>query len=79
MSVESINNIHGKKNSSPENNSPVVGVLGGIGSGKSAVAKWVSARNSVCLIDGDQIGHEVLLLDKVKQAVRHQFGDKVFW
>jgi dephospho-CoA kinase len=58
---------------------PVFGIVGGIGSGKSSVALWVATRNpDVVLINGDEVGHEVLTLDTVKDAVRRRFGNDVF-
>ena len=58
---------------------PVIGIVGGIGSGKSSVARWVAARhNDVALINGDEIGHEVLTDDAVRDALRKRFGEPVF-
>jgi dephospho-CoA kinase len=58
---------------------PVIGIVGGIGSGKSSVARWVAARHSdVSLVNGDEIGHEVLTQPAVRDAVRKRFGEPVF-
>jgi dephospho-CoA kinase len=58
---------------------PVVGIVGGIGSGKSSVAKWVAKRHSdLILINGDETGHEVLTRPSVKDAIRKRFGEAVF-
>ncbi len=58
---------------------PVIGIVGGIGSGKSSVARWVAARhNDVALINGDEIGHEVLTDVAVRDAIRKRFGEPVF-
>jgi dephospho-CoA kinase len=58
---------------------PVIGIVGGIGSGKSSVARWVATRNpDVVLINGDDVGHEVLTLDTVQESVRRRFGKDVF-
>ncbi|HUE17592.1 MAG TPA: dephospho-CoA kinase, partial [Planctomycetaceae bacterium] len=58
---------------------PVIGIVGGIGSGKSSVAHWVATRDpDVLLINGDDVGHEVLTLETVRDAVRKRFGDGVF-
>jgi dephospho-CoA kinase len=58
---------------------PVIGIVGGIGSGKSSVARWVAARdNTVSLVSGDEIGHEVLTLAAVRDAIRDRFGEPVF-
>jgi len=58
---------------------PVIGIVGGIGSGKSSVARWVATCHpDVLLINGDDVGHEVLTLKTVRDAVRQRFGDSVF-
>jgi dephospho-CoA kinase len=58
---------------------PVIGIVGGIGSGKSSVARWVAARHSdVKLVSGDEIGHEVLTESAVRDAIRKRFGEPVF-
>ena len=57
---------------------PVIGLIGGIGSGKSALARWLSARRQVMVIDADKIGHEALKTPQVKKQLKHRFGDSVF-
>jgi dephospho-CoA kinase len=58
---------------------PVIGIVGGIGSGKSSVARWVAARHhDVTLVSGDEIGHEVLTHAVVRDAIRKRFGEPVF-
>jgi dephospho-CoA kinase len=57
---------------------PVIGIVGGIGSGKSSVARWLATHDpDVLLINGDEVGHEVLTLQTVRDAVRQRFGDCV--
>lgn len=56
----------------------VVGILGGIGSGKSAVSRGLSSSFQTFIIDADQVGHDVLNLPSVKDRLRHAFGDSVF-
>jgi dephospho-CoA kinase len=56
---------------------PVVGLIGGIGSGKSRVAAEFARRGAV-LIAGDQLGHEALRQPAVKEQVRHRWGEGVF-
>lgn len=56
----------------------VVGVLGGIGSGKSAVSNALSRYFQTLTIDADRIGHEVLDISTVKENIRQNFGDDVF-
>jgi dephospho-CoA kinase len=54
---------------------PVVGIVGGIGSGKSSVTRWVATRDpGVVLINGDEVGHQVLTLKPVQDAIRQRFG-----
>ncbi len=55
----------------------ILGLVGGIGSGKSAVAKLLVKRGAVVL-DADRFGHEVLRRTEVKDAIRARFGDSVF-
>jgi dephospho-CoA kinase len=57
---------------------PVIGVVGGIGSGKSAVARHVATLANVLVIDADRLGHEALLDTDVKHALRQQFGEGIF-
>lgn len=56
----------------------VVGILGGIGSGKSTVSKGLSTYFQTLTIDADRIGHEVLSISTVKDDIRQIFGDDVF-
>ncbi len=53
------------------------GLLGGIGSGKSAVAEMF-CRLGAFRIDADQIGHEILLLPEIKDSIRKRWGGHVF-
>jgi dephospho-CoA kinase len=57
---------------------PVLAIVGGVGSGKSAVAKWLAAERNVVIVDGDVAGHEVLKQSGVKVQLRHCFGDAIF-
>jgi dephospho-CoA kinase len=53
----------------------IVGVVGGIGSGKSAVCRWVSNHDSsIRVIDADRDGHRALELPAVKQALQTALG-----
>lgn len=56
----------------------VVGILGGIGSGKSAVSRGLSNHFKTYLIDADRVGHDVLGIPAVKEGIRRDFGDAVF-
>ncbi len=57
---------------------PVIGIIGGIGSGKTAVAEALGKLISVRRLDADVAGHRVLLDEKVKDALRKTFGDSIF-
>lgn len=55
---------------------PVIGILGGVGSGKStAAAEFV--RLGCQLIDADRIGHEVLEEKEVKGLLKKTFGEEI--
>ena len=56
---------------------PVIGIVGGIGAGKSAAAAELVAMGCR-LIDADRIGHEVLDHEEVRRQVRERWGDGVF-
>jgi len=59
-------------------NVPVIGLTGGIGSGKSAVARWLAERRNIRVIDGDAIGHEVLRHSDIKKRLHAEFGSGIF-
>ena len=52
---------------------PVVGLVGGIGSGKSALARWVSQNSPVEVLDGDQLGHQALTEPAIAGLVLERF------
>jgi len=56
----------------------IIGLVGGIGSGKSTVARLIGKRDGVTVIDADRLGHEVLLLDEVKTLIRAEWGEAPF-
>jgi dephospho-CoA kinase len=57
----------------------IVGVVGGIGSGKSAVCRWVADHDSsIRVIDADRDGHRALELPAVQAQLRAAFGPDVF-
>ena len=60
-----------------ENKKPVIGILGGIASGKSTVAKELEKRGCA-VIDADAIAKQFLLDDDIKRQIRTKFGDGVF-
>jgi dephospho-CoA kinase len=55
----------------------VIGILGGVASGKSLVARQL-ARLGAGLLDADRAGHEVLQLPRVEAAVRERWGEEAF-
>ena len=55
----------------------VIGLSGGIASGKSAVARLFSDFGAR-LVNADRIGHEVLHLDDVKSQIFEIWGEEVF-
>jgi dephospho-CoA kinase len=56
---------------------PIIGLLGGVASGKSLVAKQFEQLGAAVL-NADIVGHEVLRVDEVKQAARQRWGGGVF-
>lgn len=59
------------------NGSHVIGVLGGVASGKSAVARVLAGEGGV-VIDADQIAREVLESPELASELRLAFGPAVF-
>lgn len=56
---------------------PVIGILGGIGAGKSTVAAEL-ARLGCAVVDADAVGHELLAENEVKDALRGRWGEEIF-
>ena len=54
----------------------VLGIVGGVASGKSAVAQSL-ARRGAAVLDVDHVGHGVLLEPEVIAAFRQRWGDAV--
>ena len=61
----------------PHSSVPVIGLLGGVGAGKTTVARMM-AEAGCRVVDADRIAHEVLQQDDAKHRVREAFGDEVF-
>ena len=61
----------------PKRKKPVIGLAGGIGAGKSSVARILEALGAA-VIDSDRIGHELLDDPEVVATVRRWWGDAVF-
>ena len=55
----------------------VVGVLGGVASGKSTVTRLL-AEAGAGVLDADRAGHDALNLPEVKEAARSRWGESVF-
>ncbi len=55
---------------------PVIGLVGGIGSGKSLVAAELAAHGGH-LIAADQLGHEALRQPEIKAQLVARWGDRV--
>lgn len=55
----------------------IIGLLGGIASGKSLVAEQLG-RLGAGLLDGDRAGHEVLRMPEIERLVRDRWGTQVF-
>lgn len=54
-----------------------IGLVGGVASGKSLVAKML-VELGAGLLDADRTGHEVLKDGQVKAALRERWGEEVF-
>ncbi len=55
---------------------PVIGIIGGIGAGKSAAAAAMARRGGL-VVDGDRLGHAALELPEVKQLLVARWGEAV--
>ena len=55
----------------------VIGLLGGIGSGKSTIAQQLMELGAH-KIDADKVGHEILSDEDVRHAVKNRWGEFVF-
>ena len=55
----------------------ILGIIGGIGSGKSTVAALFRPFGAA-VIDADTIGHQVLSLPNVKESIQKRWGSVVF-
>ncbi|MHC4690003.1 MAG: dephospho-CoA kinase, partial [Planctomycetota bacterium] len=55
---------------------PIIGILGGIYSGKSSVAQEF-AKLGCDVIDADQIAHELLDTTQIKKEVVNNFGPSI--
>lgn len=60
----------------PESRKPIIGLIGGIGSGKSLIAVEF-ARHGGKVVSGDQAGHEALRQPEIRDAVVARFGPEI--
>jgi dephospho-CoA kinase len=56
---------------------PLLGLVGGIGSGKSHVT-GLFAKLGAVVVDADKIGHEALQQPDIKQKLREAWGESIF-
>ena len=56
---------------------PVIGIVGGIGSGKTTIANWVAEHANVSVINADELGHQALRATDVKKALCQRFSDQI--
>ncbi len=64
------------RQSTIDNRQLVIGLIGGIGSGKSAVAALLREAGAVVL-SGDDAGHEALRQPELKQRIVERFGKEI--
>ena len=57
---------------------PVIGLVGGVGCGKSHLARLLHEKHPIEIVEGDVAGHQVLTEPAVKQRLRAAFGEGVF-
>ena len=57
----------------PQSFRPVIGLLGGVASGKSLVASQF-AELGCAVVDADRVGHELLCEPSIRDALRERFG-----
>ncbi|MCA9013281.1 MAG: dephospho-CoA kinase [Planctomycetaceae bacterium] len=55
---------------------PVVGIVGGVGAGKSSVVRRITTLK-LFVIDADRIGHELLLTSDIRAKLCHVFGEEI--
>ncbi len=55
---------------------PIVGLVGGVGAGKSSIVRDVTALR-LHVIDADRIGHEQLLVGGIRKKIVNEFGDQI--
>lgn len=56
----------------------MIGLVGGVGCGKSHLARLLHEKHSIEIVEGDKAGHEVLAEQAVQERLRAAFGEGVF-
>ncbi|MFV0444782.1 MAG: dephospho-CoA kinase [Planctomycetaceae bacterium] len=56
---------------------PIVGLVGGVGAGKSTLSAWLSRHCRVAILDADAAGHAVLCRPDVVVALKREFGSTI--
>lgn len=56
---------------------PIIGLVGGIGSGKSHIAK-LFAKHGAAIIDADHFAHQALREPAIKHQLMHHWGPSIF-
>lgn len=75
MSTYSSNSTPNWQQAKTKNKTLVVGLTGGIGSGKSAASDWF-AKQGIDIIDADVIAHEIVAKDSpTLRKIQKKFGD----
>jgi len=62
---------------SSESRFGILGFVGGVGSGKSTLSRWLDERFDVARIDGDELGHRVLKNPLVRDKLVDRFGSDI--
>ena len=56
----------------------VVGLIGGVGSGKSTIAAGLAQRLHVIVLNADAAGHRALTSQHIQNQLHRRFGDGIF-
>jgi dephospho-CoA kinase len=56
---------------------PIIAVVGGVGSGKSSLIRATAGQLRAVVIDGDHIGHQVLMRPEVRDVLVETFGKTI--
>lgn len=80
MTNSNLKNPHGTPNTTnirPNSQKLIVGLTGGIGSGKTAASDWF-AQQGIAIVDADVIAHEITAKDSpTLEQIKATFGDWV--